>query len=199
MSGNAEESGKKEDARTRRTRDALGDALIDLLREKPFESITVQEVLDRAGVSRATFYTHYRDKEDLLESDMDEFLELMAMALSRAADTSDRVAPVRELFEHVASQLPLRSALVASGKFQTFMDLATGHFARGIERRLGENPRARSVPAERRAAMAHGFAGLMLALMTFWLDRGASTPAREMDDLFHRMVWSGVEGGGPRG
>jgi len=194
MSGNVERSGRREDARTRRTRDALGDALVDLLREKPYESITVQEVLDRAGVSRATFYTHYRDKEDLLESDMDEFLEMMANALSRAGDTSDRVAPVRELFEHVATQGPLRSALVASGKFQTFMDLATGHFARGIERRLAELPRSRGVGADRRAAMAHGHAGALLSLMTFWLDRGARTSAKEMDDLFHRMVWSGVAG-----
>ena len=46
---------KKTDARVKRTRDALGDALIALMQEKPFETITVQEVLDRAHVSRSTF------------------------------------------------------------------------------------------------------------------------------------------------
>ena len=55
----------KIDRRIRRTRDTLGDALVELIREKPFDSITVQEILDRAGVGRSTFYTHYSDKQDL--------------------------------------------------------------------------------------------------------------------------------------
>ena len=71
---------KKIDARVRRTRDALGDALVTLMQEKPFDSITVQDVLDLAGVGRSTFYTHYSDKDDLLMSDADEFFEGLAMA-----------------------------------------------------------------------------------------------------------------------
>lgn len=46
---------KKTDARVRRTRDALGDALVALMQEKPFDTITVQDVLDRAHVGRSTF------------------------------------------------------------------------------------------------------------------------------------------------
>jgi AcrR family transcriptional regulator len=53
---------RKKDRRVVRTRDTLGDALVALMREKNFEKITVQEVLDRAGVGRSTFYVHYRDK-----------------------------------------------------------------------------------------------------------------------------------------
>jgi AcrR family transcriptional regulator len=45
----------KVDRRARRTRDALGDALLDLMPEKSFDDITVQQVLDRAGVGRSTF------------------------------------------------------------------------------------------------------------------------------------------------
>ena len=64
---------KKTDARVRRTRDALGDALVALMQEKPFDTITVQDVLDRAHVGRSTFYSHYSDKDDLLMSDVDDF------------------------------------------------------------------------------------------------------------------------------
>lgn len=39
------------------TRDLLGDALVDLMHEKPFAAITVQQVIDRADVGRSTFYT----------------------------------------------------------------------------------------------------------------------------------------------
>jgi len=92
---NLEKLDKKVDQRVRRTRDRLGDALMELLVEKPFEAITVQHVLERAGVSRSTFYAHYRDKNDLFLSDVDEFFESMATALSRFGDKSERVAPVR--------------------------------------------------------------------------------------------------------
>ena len=52
----------KTDKRIRRTRDTLGDALVDLIQEKPFDEITVQQILDRAGVGRSTFYEHYATK-----------------------------------------------------------------------------------------------------------------------------------------
>ena len=98
---------KKTDARVKRTRDALGDALIALMQEKPFETITVQDVLDRAHVSRSTFYTHYSDKDDLLMSDAEEFFEALSMALSAHGDKSDRVFPVAGVFRS-----PFRRATV---------------------------------------------------------------------------------------
>ena len=59
MSRNLEDLDKKGDQRVRRTRDRLGDAMIELLVQKPFDDITVQNVLDRAGVSRRQLH---RDK-----------------------------------------------------------------------------------------------------------------------------------------
>src|SRR6059058_5315500 len=129
-------SKKKTDARVRRTRDALGDALIALMQEKPFETITIQDVLDRAHVSRSTFYSHYTDKDDLLMSDAEEFFEALSMALSAHGDKSDRVFPVKEFFMHLADVQPFFKALIKSGRFHENMELARGHFARGIERRL---------------------------------------------------------------
>lgn len=54
------------DPRIRRTRVLLQDALFNLLKSKPFESVTVQDITTEATVSRATFYSHYLDKHDLL-------------------------------------------------------------------------------------------------------------------------------------
>ena len=185
-------SDKKTDARVRRTRDALGDALITLMQEKAFETITVQEVLDRAHVSRSTFYTHYSDKDDLLMSDSEEFFEALSMALSAHGDKSDRVFPVKEFFTHLADVQPFYKALVKSGKFQENMELARGHFARGIERRLSELPRSKSIPASELPAIAFTHAGALLSLLAWWLDRGMREPPEQMDDLFHRMVWTGI-------
>src|SRR5918998_5436078 len=101
---------KKIDARVKRTRDALGDALMALMQEKPFETITVQEVLDRAQVSRSTFYTHYSDKDDLLMSDAEEFFERLSMSLSAHGEKSDRVFPVREFLAHLGNVQPFFKA-----------------------------------------------------------------------------------------
>lgn len=187
-------SEKKIDARVRRTRDALGDALIALMQEKPFDTITVQEVLDRAHVSRSTFYSHYSDKDDLLMSDAEEFFEALSMALSAHGDKSDRVFPVREFFTHLSDVQPFFKALVKSGKYQENMELARGHFARGIERRLSELPRAQSIPPNQLPAIAFTHAGALLSLLTWWLDRGMRESPAEMDELFHQMIWTGVSG-----
>jgi AcrR family transcriptional regulator len=192
MSRNAKPAPEKLDRRIRRTRDRLGDALVALILEKPFDAITVQEVLDRAGVGRSTFYAHYRDKEDLFVSDADEFLELIANMLSRRKEASERVAPVRELFAHVADWKRFHDALAASSKLQDFLDLAQGHFARSIAARLSELPRSREIPAPRRAALAQAFAGGLLSLMSWWLEAGGEETPEQMDALFHRMVWDGV-------
>lgn len=184
---------KREDARVRRTRDALGDALVALMQEKPFDTITVQDVLDRAKVGRSTFYSHYSDKDDLLMSDAEEFFESVAMMLSVRGDTSDRVFPVREFFGHIIEAKQFVDALVSSGKMNDNMELARGLFARGIERRLAELPKGQGIPENERPAIAFAHAGALLALLQWWVDRGMKQTPAEMDQLFHRMVWKGLE------
>ena len=183
---------QKLDARVRRTRDALGDALVALMQEMPFDEITVQNVLDRAGVSRSTFYLHYRDKDDLFMSDADEFFEGISMVLSVRGDKSDRVVPVKEFFAHVADMRRFFTALVKSGKVHENLELAKGHFARGIERRFAELPRAKAIPADQRPAIAFANAGALISLLTYWIDHGMRESPALMDELFHRMVWTGV-------
>ena len=53
------------DRRVDRTVTALRKALIDLILEKHYDSITVQDIIDRANIGRSTFYTHFVGKEDL--------------------------------------------------------------------------------------------------------------------------------------
>ena len=184
---------KKVDARVRKTREALGDALVALMQEKPFDSITVQDLLDRANVGRSTFYSHFSDKEDLQISDADEFYEGLSMALSAHGDKSERVFPAKEFFAHVAEAWEFVSALIASGKMADNMELAQAHFARGIEQRLNEIPKAAHIPAVERPVIAFAQAGSLLSLLRWWVDRGMKEPAEDMDKLFHRMFWNGLK------
>jgi AcrR family transcriptional regulator len=172
----------------------LGDALIELMQERPFKSVTVQDVLDRAKVGRSTFYEHYRDKNDLLLSDVEDFWEMMSSMIERRGEDSKRVAAVRELFSHLAEVKNLREAMIASGKAHDVMELGQGHFARSIEKRLMKLCAAREPKAGQFTAMAHAFAGALFASLNWWIDRGMPVPPAEMDDQFHQLVWAGVNG-----
>ncbi len=181
----------KVDRRIRRTRDTLGDALVELMQEKAFDEITVQEVLDRAGVGRSTFYAHYRDKEDLFLSDVEDFLGMMATLLTRHGVRVERVAPVAELFGHIADVREFVAALVASGKMQDVLELGQGFFARSIEERL-LLARVEMEPVQLKAH-AHALAGALFSLLDWWVDRGMVEKPEVMDALFHRMVWNGLK------
>jgi AcrR family transcriptional regulator len=182
---------RKTDQRIRRTHERLGSALLTLILERPIDEVTVQQVLDRASVGRSTFYLHYRDKDDLLLSQLEMFLEAMSTALSVRKEDSHRVVPVAELFAHIGNQNKLYRALADSGRLHDFFDLAQGYFARGIECRLTESRRLSSLSKRELAARASALAGSMLSLLRWWLDRGEKESPDAMDKLFHQMVWTG--------
>ncbi|HEY2546307.1 MAG TPA: TetR/AcrR family transcriptional regulator [Candidatus Acidoferrum sp.] len=185
------ESRQKPDQRILRTRNRLGNALIALILEKPIDKVTVQQVLNRAGVGRSTFYLHFRDKDDLFLSQLEDGLEMWTTALSKNQEKSRRVAPVREFFAHVADARKLYDSLVDSGRIQAFFDLAQGYFARGIARRLKEISSANPGQHELDAC-SHGLAGNLLSLLKWWMDRGAKESPQAIDEVFHRMVWKGM-------
>ena len=183
---------RKPDQRIRRTHERLGMALVTLIQEKPIDAITVQDVLDRASVGRSTFYLHFRDKDDLLLSQLEIFLERMSTALSVHQEESHRVAPVEEMFAHIGNQNKVYRALAESGRLNDFFDLAQGYFARGIARRLRESGRLPKISKPELDARSAALAGSLLSLLRWWLDRGEKEPAKAMDELFHRLVWKGL-------
>jgi AcrR family transcriptional regulator len=183
---------RSSDPRTRRTCQQLGQALLSLIGEKPIEAITVQEVLDRARVGRSTFYVHYRDKNDLLFSQLEMFLDLMSTRLSAQKEQSRRVAAVEEIFEHIGGQNRMYRALAESGHLNDFYDLAQVAFARGIARRLRESGGAARLSRAELTVRATALAGSLLALLRWWIERGARESPKTMDAMFHRMVWGGM-------
>lgn len=184
---------RRPDARARRTRERLGNAFLSLIAEKSIEDVTVQEVLDRASVGRSTFYLHFRDKNDLLLSQLEGFLETMSTLLSVRREQSVRVAPVEEMFAHIGEQNKMVRTLAESGHLKDFFELGQGYFERGIKRRLLELNRPGKLPDPELSARAAALAGSLLSLLRWWLDRGVKESPRAMDELFHRLVWKGVE------
>jgi AcrR family transcriptional regulator len=183
---------RKPDERIRQTHQRLGRALVELIQEKPIDQVTVQDVLDRASVGRSTFYLHFRDKNDLLLSQLEMVLEHMSTVLRVRQEVSDRVVAVTEIFEHIGGQNKIYRALGEAGRLHDFFDLAQDYFARGIEQRLRDSKRAAKIPQRELRARAQVLAGSLLSLLRWWIDRGAKESPSELDELFHRMVWNGM-------
>lgn len=59
-----------------RTDKAIMQAFIELLKEKSFEKITIQDILDKTPVTRATFYAHYHDKFEIAERMLEQFFQI---------------------------------------------------------------------------------------------------------------------------
>ena len=157
------------------------------------DQVTVQQVLDRASVGRSTFYLHYRDKNDLLFTQLEQFLEIMSTTLSRKKEKSNRIVPIAEMFAHIGEQKKLYRALYDAGHLDEFFELAQISFARGIAQRLKEIQRLPALSRGELDARATALAGSMLSLLRWWLDRGAKEPANAMDKLFHDMAWRGLQ------
>ena len=66
----------QEDKRVKKTKMLLKQTLISLLSEKPFEKLTVKEICERSETSRITFYTHYNDKFDLMDTVLDDMVNI---------------------------------------------------------------------------------------------------------------------------
>src|SRR6266446_7381586 len=98
---------KNVDRRVQRTQQLLRGALFSLIQEKGFEKLSVQDIIDRANVGRATFYAHFDNKQDLLLSGFDALRatlrEHQRQAHARRGGADDRLfAFTREIFDHVA-------------------------------------------------------------------------------------------------
>ena len=93
---------KRLDARVRYTRKVLKESLLKLLEEKPINRITVKEVCDLAELNRATFYSHYSDCFELLESIENELVDAFgqALILKKSFDVSSMIEAIYGIVEN---------------------------------------------------------------------------------------------------
>lgn len=115
-----------QDRRVRRTKKRLRDALAALMQEKDLGEITVRELTDLADVNRGTFYTHYRDLEDLRRQVGQELFEELSAVLAgfqaeriRAGSTPAGLqAVLTEVFDFVAENRELFVTILSYGEME---------------------------------------------------------------------------------
>lgn len=166
-------TGKAMDRRVRRSRRLLQDTLVRMALSEGFGSLTVEKILTAADVGRATFYAHYRDKNQLLADVVRElFADLEDHARPHSADAAAGFTgvPLRTIFELAESQQD-RYMLVLSGA-------GDGEALRLFEDWLAEWARevfaARSshhhtVPRISLDLMGRVWAGEVIAVLRAWL------------------------------
>lgn len=76
----------KIDRRILKSQEAIKNALIELMSDKKFDEITIQDISDKANVSRGTIYLHYLDKYDLLEKLIEEHIHNLRELCEASAD-----------------------------------------------------------------------------------------------------------------
>lgn len=173
------------DPRVRRTRERLREALVALSREKPYGDIRMSELLARADVGRATFYAHYRDKEDLLISlflGMIDHFERIG-----AAEEPHAVLPgARQLLRHFHEAKEFSRALQRAGKIDVLLRACEARLRRGLEARL---PAHCNPPAAVTATVA---AGGFTTLVVWWMNAGSQIPPDTLADDLEALIGPGV-------
>jgi len=179
------------DRRVRRTRAALGQALLDLAAERPFEGLTVREIVDRADVGYATFFRHYANKEALLLDVFGGIVGELADLLQPTAEEGRLEEAGRVLFDYVGRhEARLRLLFAAQRGTAVEREVRAAVEARVLASR-GFRPPA-DVPAE---VAAHHLAVASLALVAWWLEHGMPYGSEKMGQIYARLVVGPVGGG----
>lgn len=179
---------KKKDRRSARTQRSLSGALVELITEKRFDDITVQEVIDRADVGRSTFYSHFRDKEDLFQQDWERFLDGLAQHIDWDQAGQGRFVPVAYLFSHLQEFQTFYKSLVRSQKADAILKSGTSYLSQKIEVTLTALFRGRPAPSVPIPILSNYLASELFSLLKWWLDHGMPNSPERMDEIFHELV-----------
>ena len=183
---------KAVDRRIQRTRALLHEALGALIREKPYDRITVADILDRAKVSRSTFYIHFRDKDDLLTGSMRALLfGTLSMEGKDNPDLAERMAAFSlPLLTHI--HLHRRSATGRLGErgrailHEHLRHVLSEWIARTMEGDLLRRRQRRSPVGPE--LLAQHIASTFVLTLHWWLDHAEAASPAEADRLFRALV-----------
>ena len=204
------------DRRVQKTRKLLQDALIELVTEKSYETVTIQEILDKANVGRSTFYAHFQDKDQLLHSILDQLDELfkqhekLFLDAKKNVDNSDvmnlthQFSPTLSLFQFIGQNHRFFRAMLGHRGYGIFAkpvyDYIFAHvhglFTRPIHNdsstHLHEPFRilgSREISGLLESEIAaHYFVSALMGILVWWVEKEMPCTANEIDKLFRQLA-----------
>ncbi|MFF0791834.1 TetR/AcrR family transcriptional regulator [Streptomyces spiralis] len=190
----------------------LADAAFALFDERGYEQTTVDDIADRAGVGRTTFFRHYRSKEAVIFPDHDRLLELIRDRLATSSHSTALVAvsdAVRLVLLHYVEEGDLaRRRYALTSKVSALRDREIASVARYqrlfrefIADWMGDPTESASLRAE---IMAAAVVAAHNHVLRRWLRGESSDPVREVDEAMSEVLAlfpapSGREDGGAGG
>lgn len=186
---------QKLDRRIQRTRGLLREALLALIIERGYDPLIIQDITDRANLRRATFYMHYKDKEELLLSALKEIFDQLVVETEHVSSGDflggkTRSAAFLVTFKHAEQNSALYRNILGSGSGAIFARHIRAYLARLIETGMRKAPQPPEIPIE---VVANYIAGVELAMVTWWLENEMPYSAERMAEMVHGLVIHGVE------
>ena len=178
------------DRRKVRTRALLRDALLELIQEKRYEDISIQDITDRANLNRATFYLHYADKEELLITSLQEIYDALIgsmLPLDPAILIVDNHEFECAILQHVKDNAGFYRVLLSEQSPPAFIVKMTEYVAKvtlDMCKPLFEGKPEPPIPLD---ASAHYYAGATIGLITWWVKHDFHLPVDTMARMWREL------------
>lgn len=199
-------SGQPSDRRVRKSRRSIRDALVALCAEREFGTLSVEDVLERADVARATFYAHYRGKEDVLVDVARVLAEDRATWMEKhelrhpEGFTGDLV---RVIFEHAEEHREVYTVILRGAgdgrALREFYDQTSQWAEQFFSARAAHAGVAPPLPVD---IVARAWAGELIGTLGWWLSGGSGYSAQRIAGTLNELAKHGrrwASGAGPEG
>ena len=113
------------------------NTFIDLLAEKGFEKITINDIAERANINRGTVYLHYVDKFDLLDKCIETYIELLLHHCANSADTNLNASAFQSVFEYLEKNFTIYKLLLSNEGFGFFRNRLYAIIAQTVTEVIG--------------------------------------------------------------
>jgi AcrR family transcriptional regulator len=183
----------KTDRRVQRTRRLLQRALIELINERSYDDITIQDIVDRANVGRTTFYTHFTGKEELFltchEAVVAEFYfwPLSGEEMLSPEPPAGMLAGYRHLEEARPLINPIFQGKDSALILRRMREWSAQEIEQSLRAAFDESDSA--IPFN---LLAYYLAGAQITLMQWWMDKRTPYPADDLARMFHRLQRAAV-------
>lgn len=185
-------SDEKRDLRYSRTDRLLSEALLELLKVKPVEKITIKDLTDRAAINRCTFYRHYQDIYDLLEQLEDEIMDHV-LEMMRGFHPTGEEEVSRRYFEcfcqYIYENRIVYSVLTSSreGRFVRRLLRMISEYMAGLPDRDRDGDQA-----GREFAVAYSIGGVV-GVLHKWMKEGFTSPPQKVAGCISAVFLNGMK------
>jgi len=180
----------KIDSRVRQTRAALLGALPALMIERGYERITIQNVLERADVGRATFYAHFDSKDDLLAASVANLRRWLMQAWHDMPD--QRLGFTLPLFQHLESHAAIYEKSVARASEVSverhIRQMLNGLVREDLMQRQGQPESGSAVELAVQYVV-----GALWSVIVWWMESGMHMSPHDINALFQRLAFPGLD------